>query len=272
MRKPLILALSLVTMTAFAAPAMAATVRIDKARIRLPLKPGETKTDVIRVENPTDQQANVRVYAEDWAYKDIGDGDKDFYSAGTLERSASKWITVNPPEVSIPAYGQAQVNYSLTVPAGNDKKGTYYSVLFFETVIGEAVDTEGANVLVSGRVGSLIYVDVAGTVQRTGSIDGIEIKPPSGAKPAEFAVTFTNSGNTAIGLEGEYLIMAGDGLVKGRGETTPIYLKEGVTATRTTTWSGRLDPGSYDVIFTFDLGENQILVEEKKMQVGAAAS
>ncbi len=272
MRKPLILALSVLSLAVFATPVLAATVRIDNARIRLALKPGETKSDQIRVENPTDQPAGVRVYAEDWAYKDIGDGDKDFYPAGTLERSSSRWITVNPQEVTIPPYGQTVVNYSLTVPSGNDKKGTYTTVLFFETVIGQATDSEGANVLVSGRVGSLIYVDIAGTVQRVGKFDKIDIKAPSGAKPAEFNITVTNAGNGPLSVEGEYLIMNAEGLVKGRGETVPIYIKEGVTATRATTWAGRLDAGTYDVIFTFDLGDNQIVVEEKKMQVGAAAS
>lgn len=246
--------------------ASAATIRIDEARVRIELAPGETKTGQVHVSNPTDGTVSVRVYTEDWEYLDTGNGDKDFFPAGTLPNSASPWITYNPSQLTIGPYGKDVVDYTITAPAGVEG-GTRYSILFFETALGVGQNEEGASVSVAGRIGSLFYVDIAGTVRREGSIELLTFTPGRGNKPAVIKTVFKNTGNTAIVLEGEFVLMDADGSVKARAKLNPIYSREGSTTSQESEWAGRLAPGTYDGVFTFDLGEGQLLVQEQKILI-----
>jgi len=247
-------------------PAEAKTIRIDEARIRVELARGESKTGTIRVTNPTEDPTTINIYAEDWKYLDSGNGDKSFFPAGTMEDSASNWITYNPRTMTLPPFGQEELNYTIKAPA-ETADGTHYSILFFETILGETQDEEGASVLVTGRVGSLVYVDIAGTVNRTGKIESLEFVQGKGNKPSLFNLTFSNTGNTIIALEGEFLLFDSEGLVKGRGKLNPVYTRAGMTVSGSTEWTSRLAPGVYDGVFTFDLGGGDALVEEQQIRI-----
>jgi hypothetical protein len=247
------------------APAWAVTLRCDTPIVELRLKPGEKASGTIGIQNPTEDAAVVRIYAEDWAYAEGGTGEKVFYVAETLPDSAAKWISVNAQDMPLPPFSKREVNYAVQVPPG--VSGTYRSVLFFETAVGEAADTVGARVLVTARLGSIFKIEIDGTVKRSGAVTTLALEPPRGSKPASFQVTFKNGGNTDIELKGNFMILDASGAAKGRGELESIFAQAGAEATRTTTWAGKLAPGVYDVIFTFDLGEGEILSEERQMTV-----
>jgi hypothetical protein len=264
--KRLSLAFTLIFSACVIPVAHAATLLVDQGRVYTGIAAGGVETGQIHLTNPTDESTSVKVYVEDWVYKQEGTGDKDFFPAGTLPNSASKWITLSPVEFVLPPYGEETIHYTITAPAGN-LSGGYYSVIFFETILGTTQNEEGANVLVSGRIGTLMYMTINGTEKRSARIDALEIRPPGGSKPAEFDVTLTNDGNIALNTEGEFLIMDAQGLVKGRGPMTQTYLHPGATAKRTTAWTGTLPPGTYDVIVTIDLGEGSVAVKEAKMPV-----
>lgn len=255
---------AIVAVLCAASPAAATTIRIDEARVRLEMAAGETKTGQIHVSNPTDGPVAVKIYTEDWEYLDSGNGDKDFFPAGTLPNSASPWLTYNPNQVTIEAFGKATIDYTVTVPSGVDG-GTRYSILFFETSLGTGQDEAGASVSVAGRIGSLFYVDIAGQVRREGRVERIEFTPGAGNRPAIIRPIFTNTGNTSLAVEGEFILMDSEGAVKARAKLNPIYSREGSTTSQETEWPGRLTSGTYDGVFTFDLGEGVLLVEEKKI-------
>lgn len=259
------------TMTAVlltASPAQAATIRIDEARVRVEAAAGETKTGQIHISNPTDGPVTVKVYTEDWEYLDTGNGDKDFFPAGTLPNSASPWITYNPSQLVIEPFGRQTVDYTVAVPATADASiGTRYSILFFETSLGMGQNEEGASVSVAGRIGSLFYVDIAGTIRREGKIQALTLTPGKGNRPAVIKTVFENTGNTALAVEGEFVLMDAEGGVKARGKLATIYVRAGAVASQESEWAGRLAPGTYDGVFTFDMGEGALLVEEKKITI-----
>jgi hypothetical protein len=265
--KKLLSCIILLAVFLYVGDAQALTVRIDKARFVESMAPGDVARGRIRVENPTEDPATIRVYSEDWAYKEQGTGDKDYYPPGTLKNSAAPWIRFNPTDFVLQPYGSGYVNYTLQVPDDVTGEGEYRCMLFFETTIGTMTNEQGTTVQVAGRLGSLVYVQLKGKIRRTGLIKGFEIKPPVENSPAEFKVTFENTGNLVIALDGQFVILDSTGLAKGRGEMTPIYTHGGMTATRTTEWTGRLEPGAYDVLVTFELGDGEILIHEEKMLV-----
>ncbi len=243
----------------------AATIRISTPRVELELSPGETYSGEIIAENPGDEEVKAKLYLEDWAYLPGGTGAKKFTPVASTPLSASKWITFNPTEEGIKPYGRITARYTVTVPQG--AKGAYYSVLFFETLLGTATDEEGVNVLVAGRIGALFFIQVKGTVDRKGEIKSLELKAPEGNKPLEISTTFQNSGNVDIVLGGNFLIMDGAGKVQGRGDLNKIYTFPDSEETGNTQWVGRLPKGSYQVLLTYDLGKGKNRVEERTLAV-----
>lgn len=250
---------------AAASSASAATIRINYPKVELELLPGETYSGEIMTENPTEKDLGLKVYLQDWVYNPAGDGEKTFTPVGSTPLSASAWISFNPAETVVPPFGRAPVRYTIRVP--QDAKGGYYSVFFFETVLGVQTDEEGASVLVAGRVGSLFFIDVKGTVDRKGEIKSVEVQPPSGNKPVEIQTVFKNSGNTCVVVGGNFLIMDEEGNIKGRGELNKLYTFPGSEVTGSTQWVGRLEKGTYDVVLTYDMGKGQNVVEERKLNV-----
>ncbi len=238
-------------------------MRISAPKIELELAPGETYSGEIIAENPEEEAINSRMYLEDWQYVMNGTGEKKFTPAGTTPLSAAPWITFAPASADIPAFGRVTTRYTITVPP--DAKGTYFAVLFFETLLGSVPDEDGVNVQVAGRIGSLFFVTIKGTARREGDVRGIEVKAPEGNKPMQITTTFNNSGNTDITLGGNFLILDGTGKVLGRGDIMKVYTFPGTEGTRTTEWFGKLPAGSYTLLITYDLGRGQTLVEEQPL-------
>lgn len=243
----------------------AATIRISTPRIDLELSPGEAYSGEIIAENPGDEEIKTKLYLEDWTYSPGGTGEKKFTPIASTPLSASKWITFNPTEEVIKPFGRVTARYTVTVPT--EAKGAYYSVLFFETLLGTTTDEEGVNVLVAGRIGALFFIQVKGTVDRKGEIQSLELKAPEGNRPLEVSTTFQNSGNVDITLGGNFLIMDAAGKVQGRGDLNKLYTFPGSAETGNTQWVGRLPKGSYQVLLTYDLGKGKNLVEEKALVV-----
>ncbi len=245
--------------------AQAMTLRISTPKIQLELTPGETYSGEIVAENTESEEVKVRLYLEDWVYSPGGTGEKKFSPRGSTPLSASNWITFTPSSAVIAPFGRVTVNYTIKVP--KDVKGSYFSVLFFETIIGKTEDEEGVNVLVAGRIGSLFLIEIKGS-QRQGQIRAVDIQPPQGNEPMRIISQFENTGNVEVTLGGNFLIMDAAGKVHARGELVKIYTFPGVSEKGVTQWVGRLAAGEYQALLTYDLGKGKTLVEEKPFTVG----
>jgi hypothetical protein len=261
--------LSIVSFYAFSltilSAANAATIRIDSPKIELELEPGQSYSGEIVAENPTDEATKTRIYLEDWIYTKGGTGEKTFTPPGSTPLSASPWITFSPADSMLPPFGRLTARYTVAVP--KDAKGTHFSVLFFETILGQQEDEEGVNILVAGRIGALFFVNVKGATDRKGKIRSVEVTPPQGNKPLSIVTAFENTGNTDIALSGNYLVMDSDGRIKARGDLNKIYTLAGDIESGKTEWVGRLPKGNYQVLLTYEVSKGQNIVEEKTLVV-----
>ena len=246
-------------------PSYGMTIRINAPKISLDLSPGEVYTGEIVAENPEDTEVKVKIYLEDWIYKDGGTGEKIFTPMGSTPLSAAQWINFSPSEEVLKPFGRVTVHYTITVPL--DAEGGYYAALFFETLLGTTANEEGAIVNVAGRIGSLFFINAKGTVERSGRIGSVDIRKPEGNKPLEITTRFQNTGNVDISLGGNFLVMDTEGKVQARGDLNKIYTFPGSIETGKTQWVGRLSNGGYDVLLTYDLGDGKSLVEEKKLAI-----
>jgi hypothetical protein len=251
----------------WASPASAVSLRINVPKVELELAPGESYSGEIVCENPTADELKLKIYQEDWTYKGTGTGEKEFTPVGSTPSSSGAWVTFAPAEETLMPYGRVTARYTVNVPKDTTARGARYSVLFFETIVGSIKDEEGANVLVAGRVGALFFIRVKGTVEHGGRIRGVEVVPPRGNSPLEIRTDFENTGNVDITLEGNFLVMDADANVAARGDLKRLYTMPGGSGSTKTEWVGRLSPGNYSLLLTYDLGMGQTLVEEKTLVV-----
>ena len=227
--------------------------QVDQAKVRLMIPPGSTKTGSINVDNPTAEAKLIKAYLEDWVYLPVCDGTKDFKSAGSTELSAAPWISFFPSEFTIPPFGRQALNYSVKVP--NNAQGGHYAVMFFENYMSDPNKaTEGqVNVNVAIRVASLFYIEAEGTIRREAKISDFEVKNSEGAK-LQVSAKLDNIGNVDISTKSTFFILDKKGAVQARGEFNDVYTFPGDSVILTSSWKEPIPAGSYDLVFSVDLG------------------
>lgn len=246
--------------------AYAFQARINRPQIQEVRAPGEAASGTIELENISETPVVIEVYLQDWEYEEGGNGDKLFTTPGTSSHSASSWISFFPQRLELPARGRGVVEYTIRVPEG--AAGGHYAVLFFESMLGSAPgDDAGVTVKYTGRMGSLIEVEVAGTQQRTGEISQLQLSPFDEERPLTLSYAFQNTGNVVIRPKAFFNIVDAAGRYFGRGEFPQIYTHPGRGGTAATEWTGNLPPGEYTVLLTVDLGEQQVAVAEQALHV-----
>lgn len=96
------------------------------------LKSGEKSEGKITLQNSSDQEQEVKVFATD--YQRNANGESNYDTAGSIPRSNSSWITFTPHQVVIPAKSTFIVYYTIQVPVDYLLTGTYWSVLMVEPI------------------------------------------------------------------------------------------------------------------------------------------
>lgn len=237
----------------FACAQAAEIVQVQPAKVRLLISPGNAQTGSITVVNYDRVPKKVRAYLEDWKYLPACDGTKDFQPAGTSSLSAASWISFLPAEFTVGAFGKQAVNYSVKVPA--DARGGHYSVLFFESYLGEPETApEGAvNVNVAVRVAVLFYIEAKGAINRQVKVDNLKIEKAQDRY--NVSVNFANTGNADATAKATFFIIDQKGLAFARGDFNEIYAFPQDSTTLNSYWKEIIPKGTYDFILTVDIGK-----------------
>jgi hypothetical protein len=215
---------------------------------------GKSAVGKIEITNPSEEVKKISVSALDWVYSDDL-GAKEFFPGGTKDLSCAKWISFVPAEFSINPSGKEYLQYTIRAP--DNAKGGYNAVLFFESLLGEAPKDSGdsfAIVPVAIRVGSLIAVEIDGTVERKAQVDNLSFKEEGGVYKIE--ADFLNNGNADIIVAGSYNILNKENEVFARGEFANRYTLPGGKARLSAVCKEKFSPGSYQLIITLDLGRS----------------
>ncbi len=228
-------------------------IKLDQAKIRIVAPAGKTAVGKIEVKNPSEETKIARVYPMDWVYS-TELGEKEFFIPESKPLSCSKWITFTPAELTIEPSGKAYVQYTIKVP--EDAKGSYHTILFFESMMGQVRETPDAMAVVpvAVRVGCLISVEVEGTVERSVKLENLNIKHEQGDYTIE--ADLTNTSNADITAGGSFNIVDKQGMVFGRGEFANRYTLPGDKVKILSSWKGKLAKGAYDLVLTLDLGKS----------------
>ena len=96
------------------------------------VQPGRSYEGSIEVQNPTEKPLEIRVYQTDYFF--YADGTSLYGEPGNLPRSNARWLTFSPKQATIPPKDGVTIRYTITVPADDTMKGTWWSMLMVEEV------------------------------------------------------------------------------------------------------------------------------------------
>ena len=169
--------------------AYALSINIDPSNIHITLKPGASNSQEILIQNLSSEKIKIRSYAEDWIY--APDGSKIFMKPGSSAYSCSSWIKLEQEKFELAPKEGKKVKFTISSPS--NASGGFVSVIFFEAVIEKY---EG--IAVSGRIGTIVYVDTEGDNRRAGEIKDFSALTSEEGKPLMFNISFNNKGNSYI--------------------------------------------------------------------------
>ena len=237
---------------AFLLPLSAFALRIDNPKVKLQLSPSDNYQGAIMVENPSSDEVSVKAYLEDFTYVTPFDGAKEFYAPGTTKTSLSKWITFSPQEFTLQPFSRRRVNFSISPMSSFTS--VHCGVLFFETSIGTTYEN-GQAINVLGRVGSLFFIEPK---------DKKKQATFTGIKGSSYSLIgdFINSGNSFLHAQGTSYTLDSQGMVKDRSALEELYLLPNDSTRLQIALSNDLGPGTYTMVITFDLEEDNSLIKE----------
>jgi hypothetical protein len=152
--------------------------------------PGQTYSDTVTVINPNNFPIGIQPEVENIAGGNQGSID---LTDTDIPHGLSAWININQAEFTLAPQQQLQVPFSITVPADGEPGGHYGAILFR----GLPASSTGSSVGISGRVGTVILLNVPGASYATGNIASFA-GPATYVShgPLRFSFTVNNTGNT----------------------------------------------------------------------------
>ena len=176
--------------------------------VNMEIMPGRMETQVLSVINQDSSRSlYLRAYVQDWDIKD--NGETEFLKAGAARRSCAGWIEINPVDMQVPPLTEQSVRFSVVMP--ESAAGSYWAVIFFESRPESLPLTQGVGVALNARVGSLIFVDALGTLDRQLELVGIGYRR-TGYKSHEARVRLKNNGNAGLRPKGKLYLRTLDDL------------------------------------------------------------
>lgn len=141
----------------------AQSITITPTSLDKTINPGDTLSGTVQVLNQADSAFDYKVYAAPYSVTGE-DYDPSFTSIPGAADVAS-WFRLKATKNHLEPYTVSDLKYSITVPK-DTKPGGYYAVIFAET----ESKSEVSGVTTQKRVGTVVYIKVAGQITEAGEI------------------------------------------------------------------------------------------------------
>jgi P pilus assembly chaperone PapD len=192
--------LALLSFLTISFQAFAQGIGVVPSTLSFTLNRNRSQTQVVTLSNDSKSRIQFRLYLADWLRDSVGG--HEYLAPGTLSRSCSRWISVDPAFVELEPGKTAKVQVRMQLPdsaaAAEEMK---WSMLFVETVDEQKsfgvskMETMVKNLL---RVGVHIYQTPPGINQKATSITGFAADP---AQPRTYLLSCRNTGKTMLGCK-----------------------------------------------------------------------
>jgi hypothetical protein len=191
------------------------TVGISPVIIEKVIQPGTTYEDEVTVFNSSEVPVKIGNSVADFYYDNVGQiRFVEEEQAPISSASLKEWLSIDAEEFSLGVGEIKKVPVKVSVPA-DAEPGGHYGVLFFNSI------PEGNTMVnVSGRVGTLVLVEVPGDVNKAAELTNFDIgdrvkvnnqdtlSPKSFFEngPMTFSFSVKNKGNVHFTPEGDIVI------------------------------------------------------------------
>ena len=218
--------------------------------------PGQTYSDTVTVINPNNFPIGVQPEVENIAGGNQGSID---LTDTDIPHGLSAWINLNEAEFTLAPQQQLQIPFTITVPADGEPGGHYGAILFRGLSAGSSTNT---GVGISGRVGTVILLNVPGASYATGNVASFA-GPAAYVSHGPFPFTFTvnNTGNTHFTPQGQ-IALSGPFFGNAVVPFTSGIVFPGYDRTFTASWPGRYAFGPITATLSLTIPDNTSTVVE----------
>lgn len=187
------------------------------------LKPGESKSDEVRVINNTDEVLKAKVYPVDATT--TPDGAFALFGEKDEQKEIGKWVKLAKYEVEIPPKTTEIIPFTLTLPMENLDVGEHIGGIVLEKGQPESQKIKGTTLNIITRVGVRMYITIPGKIIKDLKITNLEWSLTSRFhtlkeviwldrlwdflgfnKDVNFRIYFENKGNVHLDPTGNFYI------------------------------------------------------------------
>jgi len=202
----IVILLSLFLFFAFSTQAQDVKFYVYPLKLEMPVSPGESLTEEIKILNQGSEPLNIRTYVMDYEIDE--NNEFTFFPPGYESYSAASWITLDKADFTIPAGEEEILEVTMSIPEETEPGG-HYAIIFFESV--GSIEPGKSGVVVQGRIGTVVLQSSPGEEKEEGYIKSFTIPkyffPKSrsllwGEREAlPWEMLFHNSGNVHLNIE-----------------------------------------------------------------------
>lgn len=168
--------------------------------VRLNLNPGESWSGKVTIINPNNFPLQVNPEKEN-----LGGGAEGAVEllGEKIDYGLASWMKYEEKQISLKPEERRDFSFSINVPQNAQPGGHYAAILFRGLNEGQ---NQGSGVGISGRVGSVVLVEVSGNIVKKGKIENIIAPKFIGHGPLEIGFKIKNTGNTHFNPEGKIIV------------------------------------------------------------------
>lgn len=176
------------------------SITLYPVSFRIQVDPGESYNETVTIVNPNDVPLGVQPEKEN-----LGGGAEGSVQLLGEDQNAyglASWISLNENPVVLQPQEKHDFPFIINVPKNAQPGGHYASVLFRAISAEEASGAGKSGVGISGRVGTVILIEVSGEIQKSAQLASVTGPTFVSHGPIEVSVRIQNTGNSYFTPEG----------------------------------------------------------------------
>lgn len=176
------------------------SISLYPVSFRIQADPGQTWKGIITVTNPNATQLGVQPEKENLGGG--AEGSIQLLGADANSYGLASWIQIDGKPSLLQPGQKKDFPFSIHVPFNATPGGHYAAVLFRAIPSQQAGGAAGAGVGVSGRVGSVVLLEVSGDVKRSAVLESVDAPKFLSHGPFTVTLKINNTGNSYFNPEG----------------------------------------------------------------------
>lgn len=236
-------------------------IGVAPARFELPMLPGTEKTVVVNViyNSASSESKPCRLVASlgDWTI--LGNGDADYYKAGTQTNSACSWLTYSPAEMTALPGKVHPIRVTISVPK-DATPGDHLAALFVESRPDNLkLDQTRRQVILRFRMAALFYIMVP-RLTRKGSLHNVTARVSG--QGIVVIPTLRNEGNSHLRpLHSVKIVDSSGAVVAELPESEAMPVLAGAEISQAVVIQKSVQPGTYSVRYRIDFKDGSPITE-----------